>query len=936
MKYSCLAIIGFLCLLLSMQKSIAQTYALNNGFTFNQTITTCAGIFYDANINANYGISEDYTVTFKSGSVGKVLQFNFEELVIAAGDYLVVYDGPSNSNAVIDSFTNVSITSSYSIFASDTNSTGCVTFRFKSDDASQAAGWKATIKCGFPCRQKIIGAITTTPNKDVNGFTNICINGNGRVVFDLTTQYPDNELVYHQADTSSKFHWFFGDGKDTIAKNLTNVAHTYLQEGGYNVRVIVADSNGCSNRLPINTKIRTGIKPLFRISAPTTICVNDSVKLSPSSTINPGSGGIVTTQEGSFFTLPVSGDSLFLPDGSGVTYSSNISINQFLQGQTLTNLNDLRGIFINMEHSYLGDLNISITAPNGVTVNLKNYPGGAGAYLGEPVDEDSPAPTNNALSSVAGKGYTYVFNNLPTYGTMAAEANSHTYTFVDNAGRTQSNKKYLPAGSYASASSLTDLVGTPLNGVWTLKVRDNLAIDNGFLFNWKLDFNPALFPSVETYDVPIVSQTWVSPASGLVNVNGTLATIKPEFAGNLNYIFRVTDGYGCTFDSTIKLQAIAAPTKPNLGNDVAFCNGQTSLNLTVSNPDNTAFYTWNNASNGVAIAVNAVGTYIVTANNSAGCVAKDTIQVNASEALTVNLGIDTAFCASNHNLLKPIVSNNVVSYLWNNGTTKDTLRITSAGTYSVKVFTSNGCNLTDEIIITDNPVNNFTMPIDTVICENSSFLFTLSPPANTSIIWNDGFTGFSKILSATNVYTTIANNKGCLKQNSYKINSKPLPIFSLGADLLLCNSKTVLLKAFYPGATYLWNDNSTDSSLFVTNEKTYWAEALLNECKFRDSITIRYKKCDCNTVVPNAFSPNGDGINDLFLTKMDCVPTQFNIVVFNRNGQPVFETKNYTQPWDGKINGKNAPIGTYYYIINYINPGLAIPERFTGSITILR
>jgi len=69
---------------------------------------------------------------------------------------------------------------------------------------------------------------------------------------------------------------------------------------------------------------------------------------------------------------------------------------------------------------------------------------------------------------------------------------------------------------------------------------------------------------------------------------------------------------------------------------------------------------------------------------------------------------------------------------------------------------------------------------------------------------------------------------------------------------------------------------------------------------------------------------------------MDCVPTQFNIVVFNRNGQPVFETKNYTQPWDGKINGKNAPIGTYYYIINYINPGLAIPERFTGSITILR
>jgi hypothetical protein len=80
-----------------------------------------------------------------------------------------------------------------------------------------------------------------------------------------------------------------------------------------------------------------------------------------------------------------------------------------------------------------------------------------------------------------------------------------------------------------------------------------------------------------------------------------------------------------------------------LGNDIAFCNGQTSLNLTVSNPDNTAFYTWNNASNGVTIAVNVVGTYIVTANNSAGCVAKDTIQVNASEALTVNLELTQLF-----------------------------------------------------------------------------------------------------------------------------------------------------------------------------------------------------------------------------------------------------------------------------------------------------
>lgn len=926
-------LMGFIFVNTNSAKS--QTYAINNGFTYNQTVTTCSGTFYDSNVSGNYGTNESYTVTFSPGNPGRVMQMNFVELAVGVGDTLFVYDGPSTANSLIDFYTSISFPYAQSIFATDTNTNGSLTFKFKSDASNQAAGWKAEIKCAFPCKQRITGNLITSPTKDTNGNTNICLTASGKVQFNMQTAYPDNGVIYNQADTSSYFHWFWGDGKDTIRKNLTNVSHTYAQEGGYNIRLIITDSNGCVNRLPITAKVRTGIKPIFKISAPVNLCVGDSVKLTPSAFTTP-SGGFVTPIGGSFLTLPVSGDSLFLPDGSGVTYTSNIFISQFAPGQTLTNISDLKGIFMNMEHSYLGDLNISITAPNGVTVNLKSYPGGSSCFLGEPVDEPSGTSSSSPLFSIAGKGYTYWFNSTPTYGTMVAESNNYTYSFIDNSGAAQNNKKYLPSGSYTSSASLNALVGTPLNGTWTLQIKDNLAIDNGFLFNWHLEFNPALFPNVETYNVPIISQNWITPANGLIGVSGTIATVQPDMAGNLSYLYRVIDTFGCTFDTTVKMIAVARPVKPNIGNDIAFCNGQSSLNLTVSNPDNTAFYSWSNGANGITATVSTPDTYIVTASNSAGCKARDTIVVSPPENVTVNLGIDTLFCATAPNLLKPVVSNNVVSYLWNNGTTKDTLRISSPGTYSVKVTTNNGCFVTDEIIVGDNPVNNFSMPIDTIICEKSSYIVTLNPPPNTSILWNDGIIGNSRPVTATNTYSTIANYIGCLKQSSYKVDAKPLPIVNLGSDVTLCNSKTILLKASYPGATYLWNDNTTDSTLLANAAKVYWVEALYNQCTYRDSIEVKYVKCDCNTILPNAFSPNGDGVNDAFGPKMECVPAQYVLNIFNRYGQLIFETKDYNKTWDGTMNGKPLPVGTYYYVLNYFNTGLAIPERFAGSITIIR
>jgi gliding motility-associated-like protein len=925
-------------ILMICENNFAQNYSINNGFTNNGTVTTCSGFFYDSNISGNYAASERYNVTFCSGNVGKVMQLEFSQLSIGLGDTLFVIDGNNTNNNVLDTFTNITFSATVVITVSDTNTTGCLTFKFKSDAANEASGWKAEIRCAYKCSQKILGIINTFPVKDASGNTNICLNPTGLVDFNILTQYPDNDLIYHQSNSTSKFHWYFGDGKDTLGINLLSVDHVYSNAGGYKAKVIITDSNGCVNNYPIDVKIRTSINPIFKIIAPNNLCLGDTVKLTPILNSTPTTGGSVYTQQGLFLQLPVSSDSLFLPDGTGVTYTSNLFIDQFSPGQTLTNINLLKGIIINLEHSYLGDIEIAVTAPNGVKVYLKGGYGTPDCYLGEPVDGDLVTPNvdNPLLNNIKGKGYDYKFNSTPTYGTMLQESTNYTYSYTDNAGQSISNHNYLPSGSYTSAQSLNALLGTPLNGNWKLEIKDWQSIDNGFLFGWKIEFEPSLYPNVESYTVPIVSQNWILPNPNIVAVNGTVATISSNSVGATTYKFKVVDSFGCSMDTTINIDIIASPIKPKLGNDTAFCNGQTSLDLSVKNIDNTVQYLWNTGTTGTAITVTTPNTYMVKASNSLGCSARDTIIVNPPETISVQLGIDTFFCASNRNLLKPIISPNVIRYLWNTGATTDTLRVTTPGNYYVSGFSIFGCSAADSITLTDNPINNYIFPNDTIICEKSSYLVNLNLPTNSTVIWNDGNTNPIRLVNGINSYNIIANNIGCLKQGVLKVDNKPLPVINLGVDDSVCLTRTKLLSVKYPGANYLWNDNSTDSTFLVDKAGLYWAEAAFNGCIFRDSIKIVYVNCGCETIVPNAFSPNGDGIHDLFKPEMKCVPVNYHLSIFNRNGQQVFSTNNYLQSWEGKLNGNPLPVGTYFYIITYTNNGLKIPEQFTGSITILR
>ncbi len=111
---------------------------------------------------------------------------------------------------------------------------------------------------------------------------------------------------------------------------------------------------------------------------------------------------------------------------------------------------------------------------------------------------------------------------------------------------------------------------------------------------------------------------------------------------------------------------------------------------------------------------------------------------------------------------------------------------------------------------------------------------------------------------------------------------------------------------------------------------TYTLQATgAGDCMASDEVTIKVLPA---IDVPNAFSPNGDGINDLWMIKGLQAYSTANIQVFDRYGQLVFKSTGYDQPWNGTRNGKPLPAGVYYYIIT---PNVLL-KPFSGSVTLLR
>lgn len=489
----------------------SQDYILDENLN-GQTIHTCSGTLYDSGGDtADYSNNSDYIVTICPNNENELIRIQFEYFDTEENyDVLTISHENGTTIAILDGDLNLDVHGYFESNIVD-DPGGCLVLSFSSDGAYTRAGWMANISCFYPCQDF---AINTDDNIDT---FNIC--QNTPIEINCTSSFPNNNVYYNQTNENTEFTWSINNS--IIASGLGLNSYSITPEQGLSSIIVSAvDTNGCmSNQISIPFK--TSITPLFSGTniSPDTVNLNEDVLLQASITPVRWSNELITEVVGT----------TFLPDGSGAEYSTSLYFNN-IETPEITSIYDIVSICVNMEHSFMGDLDISLECPNGSTLSLVEQAGG-GTFLGEPVDND------NDMSP--GVGYDYCWTPTTTNGAWS-----------ENTGGT------LPAGEYEAEGSWSSLIGCPINGAWTINVTDNLSSDNGYIFSWGISFNPDIVQDSTHYTNSYDYDNSYWDGNNIVSSNNNSAIAQPNITGDIPYTFYATDDFGCTYDTTLSVHVV--------------------------------------------------------------------------------------------------------------------------------------------------------------------------------------------------------------------------------------------------------------------------------------------------------------------------------------------------------------------------------------------
>jgi len=268
------------------------------------------------------------------------------------------------------------------------------------------------------------------------------------------------------------------------------------------------------------------------------------------------------------------------------------------------------------------------------------------------------------------------------------------------------------------------------------------------------------------------------------------------------------------------------------------------------------------------------------------------------------------------------------------------INTTDAGNYTVAITdgqqNSDGSvcayiSAVQSIIFNPPPTISIQKIVRTTLCSGQT-VDLKATYSNGTVSWSNGADGAQISVTQSGTYKAIVtSDAGCTSDASVDVQFFPNPILNI-PDATVCvpSHKTVTLTAPTGLATYTWN-GQVGTSTYVADhpQKVTLTVTDANGCQATQDIQIADECPDVK--IPNAFTPNGDGINDTW-TIIGLEYDQTALVrVFTRYGQQVFQSKGYGTPWGGDYQGKKLPTGAYYYIINAKNGSLT----YSGEVTII-
>ncbi|MBT8195583.1 MAG: choice-of-anchor L domain-containing protein [Bacteroidia bacterium] len=861
------------------------TYLWSNGST-NQTISS--------------SVTSSYTVTVTdvngcSGTGQFSLNVNALPAPAISGNTIIC----TNASTTLDAG------SGYSSYLWSNGNTGNLV------STSVANTYTVTVTDANGCSNTASAAVNVLPNPSpsITGVPTICSGFTS--VLDAGTGY-------------SSYSWSTGAGSQSL--NATN-------SGVYTVTV--TDASGCTGTNDFSLTVNPNPIPL--ILGQTDICVGDVATLNSNTAFssyvwsNGASTNVINTSVAGLYTLTVT-------DPNGCTGSDQLSLTvHALPTPSITGANVLcdgnssvfdagGGYSTYLWNTGASTQIINVNVAGTYTVTVSDNIGCENETDRALAVNQNPVPVITGVNAFcdgsssmldAGVGYTsYNWNGGASSQSLSVSSTgNYTVTVTDANGCT---------GSASMGVNVHSLPTPNIVGPTDICDGDVATLDAG-----------------NTY----ISYNWSSGQnSSSINVSNTS-----------NYIVTVTDNNGCTGSTQQQLTSHSLPTPVITGLNL-ICDGS-STNLDAGN--GFAQYLWSNGNSAQVQSISNSQTFVVTVTDNFGCEGTSPphdVLVDVPIANINPLG-PLDFCDDEDVTL---VANNGVSYLWSDGSTAAQITVNSTNSYVVSVTDTAGCvavsapisveaHMTPIVNLANEPYN---------LCDQLSVSFinnSVYPPGS-SILWNfgDGSTGSNvnpihtyQNAGIYNVTLTIRSQYGCEDTDSIEVTVDVVPYpeayFEMSTDMAsIFNSKIEFTDLSLNAVSWHWTfgDNVTSP---VQNPVHYYdhegmqtvrlivenSAGCVDEFSREVFITPYY--------IPNAFTPNGDGLNDYFFVGGYVYDVRsFNMTIWNRWGDLIYETNSNRKPWNGKgFNGFDATQGVYVYMIEVVTVN-GVQHLFKGNVTLIR
>jgi len=273
----------------------------------------------------------------------------------------------------------------------------------------------------------------------------------------------------------------------------------------------------------------------------------------------------------------------------------------------------------------------------------------------------------------------------------------------------------------------------------------------------------------------------------------------------------------------------------------------------------------------------------------------------------------------------------------------DGFAFAETGTFVREMTTVAGCDSIVTLNLTVHPLPVVDIGDFYTLCRGESVTLTGPEGAQGNLVWSTGQMGPSITVSQAGEYTlTLVTPQGCTGFDEATVLLLPSPDPVMNTDYVFCPGDIVTLDAGNPGSTYLWSTGATESTLSVTHAGFYFVLIThTNGCQISAFAQV-VEYCEPVIYVPNSFTPDYDGINDYFRAYGENI-AEFEMVIFNRWGEPVFQSNDINHGWDGSFLGRDhfAQDQVAPWIIRYKTHADLVGREsgwreLTGHVLILR